>query len=58
MQEIDDEEIPDTSENTVASPTEPTYHASPNTPDNKPVKAELKHLSAHALEGTAGPATF
>lgn len=58
MQEIDEEEHMEQVDTAANSPPEPAYHTAPNTPDNSAVKPELMQLSAHALEGTAGPATF
>jgi len=58
MQEIEEEDTQETLATTVASPTEPTYHTAPNTPDNTNVQPELMQLSTHAVEGMAGLATF
>lgn len=57
MQEIDEDTVE--LEEAEQSPiNKQTFHTAPNTPDNAPAKTELMHLSTHAVEGTAGTATF
>lgn len=58
MQELEEDDEAEQQSPNLASPTERAYHTAPNTPDNQPTKAELMHLSAHDVEGTAGLATF